>query len=445
MSTKGQIVNPVGARFDHVDAMRGIAVLLMIWMHTGDGWLAAPFRQGASFDLVRSPGGLAAPLFLLLVGISLGLRWSQETFLAGGLAGSRGNSALRSELARGLQILLLGYLLRVQMWMLDGAGYRHWTAWAAALPLTFAYLGGYLLLGRWARGRLPGRRALGWAGAAGFSWALGFWSLWAFTPARVEGVLRQDVLQAIGASLVLVACFGRALGVVRHPLAWPCLLAAALVALLTPAMRAWVPGPLPGPLAGYLGYWNPGPGRTPAGLFPLFPWLAYPFVGVALGRHFGLRGPRGALTSALVLALFGLLLAALSSESRAPVRALMAAEPWLQQPLRVLYRVAMGLILGGLAVVLSRPRVPGRRGLLLLGQASLAVYWVHLELAFGIASRPVSRRLALDGWLLGWALLSLAMVGFAWLWLRRRELWLRLVGRFGAGGAAIDGRSGVSG
>ena len=62
---------PTRQRLDFVDAQRGLAVVLMIWMHTADAWLEPALKQGRNWDIVRSLGGLAAPTFLLLVGVSL--------------------------------------------------------------------------------------------------------------------------------------------------------------------------------------------------------------------------------------------------------------------------------------------------------------------------------------------------------------------------------------
>ena len=81
--------------------------------------------------------------------------------------------------------------------------------------------------------------------------------------------------------------------------------------------------------------------------------------------------------------------------------------------MRTAYRVGAALVLGGLAVGLSRPRVPLRSALLTLGRASLFVYWVHLEFAFGILAKPIAHRLPLLTWPLDLALLIVSMTALA--------------------------------
>lgn len=397
MSTKAQATT----RHDFIDALRGVAVVFMLWMHTGDGWLQPALRQGPGWDLVRVFGGLAAPLFLLLAGVSLGLGWRDD------------RRVMRSAMARGLQIVVLGYGLRVQMWMLDGAGYRFGHHWLASLPLVLGYALAYVGLSRWAAGGRPGR----WLVAAAPCIGLGVVLVSQWIPSRFIGVFRVDVLQAIGASVALLALYAhRVRGHTGAVLALGC-----AVLALTPWMRSWVPGPLPAPVAGYLAYWYPGPGRVPAGMFPLFPWLAYPCFGLALGRHWGRAGPRAAADSAVALCAPGALLALLTCEAFAPVKGVLDDWPVLLQPARVAYRVGICVALASLAVLLSRPASPVRKPLSWLGRASLMVYWVHLELAFGMFGRPLVRQLDFAAWAIAWALLTGAMTGLAWLWLRLRR------------------------
>jgi hypothetical protein len=45
------------------------------------------------------------------------------------------------------------------------------------------------------------------------------------------------------------------------------------------------------------------------------------------------------------------------------------------------------------------------------GRSSLLVYWIHVELAYGVVSIPLHRSLTLEGAYIGVALLSLLMYG----------------------------------
>jgi uncharacterized membrane protein len=404
-------------RLEFIDAQRGLAVVLMLWMHTADGWLLPALKQGATWNALRSVGGLAAPTFLLLAGLSLGMGW-------GASARPYDAARRRAAIARGLQIIVLGYALRMQMWMLDAGGVRHLHTWSAALPLGIGLWAIYRGLSRWGRGE-PGSSRLGAIGASCL--ALGALAVSLLIPGRLWHLLRVDVLQAIGASLVCVALAGAALQ--RRPAIG--LAAGAAIALLTPWLRMLVPGPLPHAIAGYVAQWDPGPGMPQPTLFPLFPWMAYAWIGASVGIHLGRRQrERGdASRAAIALTGAGALLALLTCEPLPLGHALVSHWPLLTQPVRVAYRVGVALVLGGVAIGLGRARAPFHDGLLALGRASLFVYWVHLEFAFGILSKPIARALTLPAWAAGWLVLVAAMSALAACWIRIRGRVFRLATR----------------
>lgn len=408
MSTNAQ----PSSRLDFIDAHRGLAVLLMLWMHSADGWLRPQLKHGGMWDAIRALGGLAAPTFLLLAGVGLGFAWgTSETERTPEQAAVR----QRTEVARGLQLVVLGYALRVQMWMLDAAGFRLPEAWAAALPLGAACVAAYYGLNAWARGarssRLLGSVAL--LGAL-----VGYGIVATLVPDRFGPLFRVDVLQAIGASLVLLALLREPLQ--RRPAI--ALWVAAAVALATPVLRAWMPGPLPPALAGYVAQWEPRPGNTVATLFPLFPWMSYAFVGSVVGMRLGRtqRSGGSAVRLMLLLAAASIALVLLTCEPLPVARALRDQWPWLTQALRVAYRVGAALLLGGLALLLAHPKAPLRSALIALGRASLLVYWVHLQFAFGSAAKPIAHALDFEGWAVGLGTLTVAMAAMAMAWLRFR-------------------------
>jgi uncharacterized membrane protein len=404
-------------RLDFIDAHRGFAVLLMLLMHTADGWLRPELKRGAAWDTIRALGGIGAPTFLLLAGVSVALGWGAAA------AQGRGEGVLarRSELARGLQLVVLGYALRVQMWMLDAAGYRLAEGWAAAIPLAAGFVATYVGLDAWARGLRSAR----WLGIFAAAAALiGYALVAAFIPDRFGRLLRVDVLQAIGASLVVLATLRTALQ--RHPALGLGL--AAVVALLTPLVRDTMPGPLPAAIAGYVAQWDLPPGQRLPTLFPLFPWLTYALVGATVGLHVGRvqRRDGGGARLTLLLAAASLGVVLIAYEPLPPARFLMTHWPWLQSLLRVAYRAGVVMLLGGLAVLLAHPRVPRPiRGVpIVFGRASLPIYWIHLQFAFGAAASSIVRKLSFDAWAIGLAVLTLAMIPVALLWLRLRA-WLR--------------------
>jgi uncharacterized membrane protein len=406
VSTKGidSSQGPTRARLDFVDLQRGIAVVFMIWMHTADGWLRPELKQGIAWEAIRAVGGLAAPLFFFLAGVGVGLNWRRRPE-------ADHDRAFREDVARGLGLMVLGYALRLQMWMIDAGGLGNLWAWAAALPLGVGYLALFRAASAWA-GR-PGNRPLALAAGGLICVAAGLALVAWLVPDRLRPLLRVDVLQGLGASM---AC----LALARRPLLrWPALAIglAAAAAAVTPWVRAALPGPLPAAVAGYLAAWPVLPGQPTPTLFPLLPWFAYVPLGAAAGirladaaRH---EDPR---RLAIVGAAAGVLVAAAFCEPLPLAQAVLAEFPSLTQLVRVGYRVGAVLVLGGVAVAISHfsgPPVSALRG---LGRASLFVYWIHLELAFGTLSRPIARSQGVLGWFFGFMILVAAMAVLARIW-----------------------------
>ncbi len=400
MSTKAQSQ----PRLAFVDTLRGLAVVCMIPLHTSHGWMRVELRTGNLWNAVQFFGGLAAPIFLSVAGVSLGLRWAADE-----RAGRR--PRLEAELGRGLQLVVLGYALRLQMWVLDGSGFAQRPSYPAEALLLAGYALAYGAVGQLGRNR---RRALWGSLLAAALVAAGFLQVAIHAPIRSQGLARVDVLQCIGLSLCVVVGVGALLRE-RFARAHVYVLCGILVAWLTVWTRSWVPGPLPQALAAYLGQWTPPPGRPIIGLFPLFPWTAYTFVGTALGLSWARAASQGQAELRVVSwTALGALLSLLTSESMPHVFRSLATEPWLTQPARVAYRVGLLLVFSGIALALSRARSPLRAALDVFGRASLWVYWVHLEFAFGAASRHVTKALAPGDWARGTALLVLAMLGLAY-------------------------------
>ncbi|HEX3643992.1 MAG TPA: heparan-alpha-glucosaminide N-acetyltransferase domain-containing protein [Vicinamibacterales bacterium] len=98
-------------RLSYVDWARGIAVLLMIEAHTSDAWtrLSPAVRRTIAFRDATVLGGFAAPLFLWLAGLAVVLAATR----AAERSGSR-RAAVDMVCRRGLEIFILGFLFRVQ-------------------------------------------------------------------------------------------------------------------------------------------------------------------------------------------------------------------------------------------------------------------------------------------------------------------------------------------
>lgn len=405
-------------RLAFVDAMRGVAVVFMILWHTADSWIAGWYRESWGFELMRFLGGLAAPLFLLLAGAGVGLKVAADRRKK-----RPASETVRGLVARGLEIVVVGYALRFQFWLIDSAGIIRPDGARVWLPIGIAIA--VLIVGIDHFGEGRARRALAFVAAGVALYAIGAWQLWVIAPTRLAGLLRVDVLQAIGVSLALVTVVAWGAGAFEHR--WRAVALGVATMVATPLVWSMVPGPLPDALAAYFGKWTPPPGQRAASMFPIFPWMAYTFVGVALGGAWDrAASARRSLEVVVALAAVGAIVAIATSETLPPVYQLLAGTPWLTQPFRVTHRIGIALVLAPIALVLGRLVPP----LHTLGRTSLLVYWVHLEFAFGIAATPLKRSLGPLGWTIGFAVLTVGMYLLALFRLGPwRKLWSELTTR----------------
>jgi uncharacterized membrane protein len=313
--------------------MRGLACVLMFQTHCYDAWLSPGIRQSRFFMWSQLGGTFPAPLFLFLAGVSFAL-------VTGKLLKQNlpPREIARATIRRGAEIFGFGLLFRLQEYLI---------AW-------------------------------GWA--------------------PLSDLLRVDILNTIGVSMMLmgVVCW-LALSVRREAPARMRLVIAsagtsALISLLTPPLwTTWRPDWLPWPLETYIdGVHNLG---TPqAGLFPIFPWTAFAFAGLATGFILQSEWARSRETVTFLLAgATGLAFVGAARWLDAQPRQLYAVQDyWHTSPSFFLIRVGMLLIILTASHAWCRWIVGQRRlgpwsfsPLIQLGQASLLVYWVHIELVYG--------------------------------------------------------------
>jgi uncharacterized membrane protein len=106
------------ARRGYLDWLRGVAVLIMIQAHVIDSWTAGPSRGSPEFGWTLIVGGMGAPLFLFLAGISVALSTASKA------RRSDVPSAAKAVARRGLEIFGLAFLFRLQSWVLSGGPAR---------------------------------------------------------------------------------------------------------------------------------------------------------------------------------------------------------------------------------------------------------------------------------------------------------------------------------
>jgi uncharacterized membrane protein len=347
-------------RLAYIDWMRGLACLLMFQTHCYDSWLGGQARQGRFYMYSQLGGTFPAPLFLFLAGFSFALvteKLLQKRVPPGRIA--------RSTILRGAEIFGFGLLLRVQEYVI---------AW-------------------------------GWA--------------------PKSDLLRVDILNIIGLSMMGmgVLCWAvlarRSDDRVRLRLVLAAFGVAVGISLLTPPLwTTWRPDWLPWPIESYInGVHNLG---TPQSwLFPIFPWSGFAFAGLGLG--FLLNRPWTHARETKVFLGLGLAGAALVEVSRwldrLPAQLYRVYDYWHTSPNFFLARLGM------LLLILVGSYVWGRWGwaqrgfspVIQLGQASLLVYWVHIEFVYGRVS--ILSKHAQGIGMASWGLLeiSVAMVTLAYL------------------------------
>src|SRR5580693_7784208 len=204
--------------------MRGLACVLMFQTHCYDSWLSPEAKKSSSLiGWSRLGGTLPAPLFVFLAGLSFAL--VTERLREKGIDRT---VIAKQTILRGAEIFGMGPLFRVQ------------------------------------------------------EFALGFpWSPW-------TDLLSVDVLNILGLSMMImgVLCWLTGAGDVaatRNRTLVTSLFAATIVAMATPPLwTAHRPKFLPWPLESYINgvhiFDQPQPW-----LFPVFPWSAFAFAGLAVG------------------------------------------------------------------------------------------------------------------------------------------------------------------
>ncbi len=205
-----------------------------------------------------------------------------------------------------------------------------------------------------------------------------------------NSLLKVDILNIMGLSMLAAAVLW---GAVRSPAAKAALLCAATIAIAmaTPLVRAApVFGILPDPLEWYL---RPAEGRT---TFTLFPWSGFLLAGAALGVWLErARVPRdeARVNTALALAGPAVALAAYAASMLPPIYE--QTSFWTSSP--TFFFLRLGILIAALPVAYAwNAAWVGRSPLQEFGVASLLVYWIHVEMVYGVVSSPLHRRLPLE-------------------------------------------------
>lgn len=220
-------------------------------------------------------------------------------------------------------------------------------------------------------------------------------------------IFRVDILNVMGPSILATGvvwglCRGRLSRIVTFALL------AAAIGLVTPVIRsaAWV---------NQLPVWIQWQVR-PAGehtVFTLFPWSGFALGGAAVGACLaGLTDARFERRLHVGLAAAGAGLVALGFFTASLPPLYPTSSFWTTSP--TYFAIRLGVMMIGLSTVYGLESVVARRGMVLeplarLGQSSLFVYWIHVELVYGYASWALRRRLPLVHTAVAYALFCLFM------------------------------------
>ncbi len=193
---------------------------------------------------------------------------------------------------------------------------------------------------------------------------------------------------------------------------------ALIISLLSPPLwTTWRPTWLPWPLESYVdGVHNLGVPQ--AGLFPVFPWTGFAFAGLAVGFILQSQWARTLETRAFfAMGVGGAVLIEFARWLDRQPRQFYAVEDyWHTSPSFFLIRVGMLLVIlyGSYAWCRWGAGQWGFSPLIQLGQASLLVYWVHIEFVYGRVSILPKHRMGIGGASVGLVVITLAMLGLAY-------------------------------
>jgi uncharacterized membrane protein len=320
-------------RLAYIDWMRGLACVLMFQTHCYNSWLSPQARKSSLYVWSQLGGTFPAPLFIFLAGISFALiteRLREKGLTRSVIAGTT--------IRRGAEIFGMGLLFRLQ------------------------------------------------------EFALGYpWSPW-------TDLLRVDVLNILGLSMILmgVLCWFTATDSTDRSIALAssrtrgilgALLAAVTVAMATPPLWTtlrprWLPWPLESYINGVHIFNQPQPW-----LFPLFPWSAFAFAGLAVGfflfTQVARRKEALVFTALGVAGVFACGLSIFFDSS--PVRLYAVYDYWHSSPNFFLIRCSILLVILFLIYACCSWGFAQREfsPIIQLGKTSLLVYWVHIEFVYG--------------------------------------------------------------
>jgi uncharacterized membrane protein len=355
-------------RIAFLDWTRGLACVLMFQTHGYDSWLSESARRTTLFRFSQLGGTLPAPLFLFASGISLALVTARA--LQKGITPAQ---AGRTAMLRGAEVWGFGMLFRLQEFVLG----RPYAPWTDLLRVDILNIIGVAII-------LMGLMC------------------WLVAPRIRNPHTPADVVAGAAPRL-------------RYVIA--AIATAALIVLATPPL--WTthqPRWLPWYLESYInGVHNLGVPQS--WLFPIFPWVAFAFAGLAFGFCVFSAWARVHEAAAFALTgLAGVLFVILGRWLDAQPRQLYAVyDFWHTSPNFFLIRAGVLLAIIFVAYAWCRwgAALKGFAPVTELGRTSLFVYWLHIEFVYGRLSILPKRSQSILSATVGIFVIFAAMVAIA--------------------------------
>jgi uncharacterized membrane protein len=409
------VTSAPSSRLAWIDWMRGLACVLMFQTHCYDAWLGGDARNTSFLKASQLLGTLPAPLFLFLAGVSFAL--VTDKLIRKNLSPAE---ITRTMLRRGAEIFAFGLLFRLQEYLIAWG----WAPWSDLLRVdVLNIIGLSMILMALLCGitlTLCRKADDSYKGPSGDSYQ--------GMPSGIQAAEKGSLFSRCGSALVAAA-----------------MAAASGIALLTPPLyTTWRPTWLPWPLESYIdGCHNLGAPQP--WLFPIFPWSAFAFAGLAAGfilfndllfsRLFKDRASNHTTETIAFLAVAGAVAILVARElDRSSFHLYATYDYWHTSPNFLMVRIGILLVITFLSYAWCRWgfATRGFSPLIQLGQTSLLVYWVHIEFVYGrfslLPKRAESIVTASRGLLeifLFMLILSLARTRIDW----KKINWKRMGGR----------------
>jgi len=226
-------------------------------------------------------------------------------------------------------------------------------------------------------------------------------------------LLKVDILNIMGPSMIAAAWLWR-IGRSDRARALLFVVVTIAAAMLTPMIReSVVLGALPDPIEWYL---RPSPGRT---TFTLFPWAGFLLAGVAIGLWVDrAQTPEVEQRVTIQLGLIGVTVAMAGYFASLLPPIYRETSFWTSSPTFFFFRLGILVALLPVGYVWTRAW-RGWSPVQEFGVASLFVYWVHVEMVYGVPSAAIHRRLDLAEWAVAWIAFSTFLFGLV-----RLKQWL---------------------